>query len=238
MKSNPRLMDTFFNQVLVRTWRTPHKFGSARNSRATCLHTSYILWWLSVLSRLSDVLQSWGKLSWQSDIAHSMLTFKDSIPFAVLFFFLKAFHKNIIKREDLERHIPRKTQNQPTRIIIPACTPFQKAMSTPWNHKSAGFCMIFGTSLLFAIPFIVIGALTGFSPAQSTRAQRVWTMGWLTFGLLGILAPVVKSHLASMDAVRGARSFLGAGVSCHGGFGVFTFFYWVVCCCWADARAV
>lgn len=65
--------------------------------------------------------------------------------------------------------------------------------------------MLFGSSILFAIPFIIIGALTGFDPAHSTKAQRVWTMGWLAFGLLGIFAPILKSQLASTKAVRGER---------------------------------
>lgn len=47
---------------------------------------------------------------------------------------------------------------------------------------------LFGVS----IPIFVIGGMTHFAPGSSTKAQRVWTMVWLSFSIvIGLGSPVV-----------------------------------------------
>ena len=46
------------------------------------------------------------------------------------------------------------------------------------------FSIICASLALAMIPLAVNGALSHFKPHQSTRAQRVWTMAWLAFGIV------------------------------------------------------
>jgi hypothetical protein len=55
--------------------------------------------------------------------------------------------------------------------------------------------------VLAAMPLVVIGALSRFSPGSSTLPQRVWTMTWLVFGFT--IGPSVES---AVDTVLQQRS--------------------------------
>jgi hypothetical protein len=57
-----------------------------------------------------------------------------------------------------------------------------------------------------AIPFAVIGGLTRFHAKNSTRAQRVWTMGWLSFGtFIGAMLPMIIATVSQIDDARSRR---------------------------------
>ena len=75
-------------------------------------------------------------------------------------------------------------------IRIPCCTPFQTEGSQLFGRRKATVMYYVTVFFLGAIPYAVIALLTGFHPGSSTKAQRVWTMGWLSLGCVwGALFP-------------------------------------------------
>ncbi|KAH9203370.1 hypothetical protein DL95DRAFT_399397 [Leptodontidium sp. 2 PMI_412] len=87
-------------------------------------------------------------------------------------------------------------QDQRNREIrIPVCSNFQRHGSRPWGEGRAYGLFLFTLYVLGAIPYAVIGILTHFDSAQSTIAQRVWTMSWLAFGVVwGTIIPFITSE--------------------------------------------
>jgi hypothetical protein len=75
-------------------------------------------------------------------------------------------------------------------IRIPCCTPFQTEGPQLFSRRKAKVMYYVTVFFLGAIPYAVIALLTGFRPGSSTKAQRVWTMGWLSLGCVwGALFP-------------------------------------------------
>ena len=61
-----------------------------------------------------------------------------------------------------------------------------------------------------AIPYAIIGGLTHFHAGHSTKAQRVWTMGWLAFGTVwGHFVPGLNSSFAGPRSPWRVKSLLG-----------------------------
>ena len=54
-----------------------------------------------------------------------------------------------------------------------------------------------------SLPYAIIAGLTHFHAGQSTRAQRILTMTWLTFGIFVGLLPVAWSKQVSTKAIWG-----------------------------------
>ena len=52
-----------------------------------------------------------------------------------------------------------------------------------WRNMGKGLALPIVMFIFGAIPIAVIGGLTHFKAGHSTRAQRVWTMMWLVFGI-------------------------------------------------------
>lgn len=75
------------------------------------------------------------------------------------------------------------------RIVVPGAGQFQRKKqiakkSNRFYNQSVTVIVI--SALIF--PYIVLGALSGFEPRQSTRRQRIFMMGWLIVGqVIGIL---------------------------------------------------
>jgi hypothetical protein len=75
-------------------------------------------------------------------------------------------------------------------IRIPYCMPFQTEGPQLFSRRKATVMYYVTVFFLGAIPYAVIALLTGFRPGSSTKAQRVWTMGWLSLGCVwGALFP-------------------------------------------------
>jgi hypothetical protein len=75
-------------------------------------------------------------------------------------------------------------------IRIPCCAPFQTEGPQLFSIRKATVMYYVTIYFLGAIPYAVIALLTGFRPGSSTKAQRVWTMGWLSLGCVwGALFP-------------------------------------------------
>jgi hypothetical protein len=73
---------------------------------------------------------------------------------------------------------------------IPCYTPFQTEGPQLFSRRKAKVIYYVTVFFLGAIPYAVIALLTGFRPGSSTKAQRVWTMGWLSLGCVwGALFP-------------------------------------------------
>lgn len=75
------------------------------------------------------------------------------------------------------------------RIVVPGAGQFQRKKqiakkSNRFYNQSVTVIVI--SALIF--PYIILGALSGFEPRQSTRRQRIFMMGWLVAGqVIGIL---------------------------------------------------
>ena len=69
-------------------------------------------------------------------------------------------------------------------IHVPALTPFKTTGGARWTPSRDIYMTSVSLFFIGAIPYAIIGGLTHFDPGQSTLAQRVWTMMWLTFGVV------------------------------------------------------
>ena len=87
--------------------------------------------------------------------------------------------------------VPRQTDHA-AKIIVPRCTPYQQSGPSRWGHGKNLFLI---GCLFQAIPYLVIAGLTRFHAGESTRAQRIWTMLWLTFGVVFGWAMTAFDHL-------------------------------------------
>ena len=70
-------------------------------------------------------------------------------------------------------------KDSPVTVVVPSIREYR----TRQSRKFHGFVpnLIF---LVLPLPYAIIAGLTHFEKGQSTHAQRVWTMTWLTFGVL------------------------------------------------------
>ncbi|KAH8648352.1 hypothetical protein BGZ60DRAFT_437678 [Tricladium varicosporioides] len=69
-------------------------------------------------------------------------------------------------------------------IYIHACGIYQTNGNRAWMPHIAIICSLLTVFALSAIPYVAIAALTRFRTGQSTTAERVWIMGWMTCGSL------------------------------------------------------
>ena len=78
-----------------------------------------------------------------------------------------------------------------TQIFVSPFTPFQKTGYRTWGPMRVLFGLFINIYILTAIPYAVIGGLTHFHAGHATKAQKVWTMGWLAFGTgIGAAIPI------------------------------------------------
>jgi hypothetical protein len=68
------------------------------------------------------------------------------------------------------------------KVVIPTCTPFKTEGRQLWSRNTVTLNYFFAGFVLSAIPYAVVGALTHFHAGNSTKAQKVLTMGWLALG--------------------------------------------------------
>jgi hypothetical protein len=73
-----------------------------------------------------------------------------------------------------------------------------------FQSSGAFFILLVCVSVL---PVAIVGALSGFHKGHSTVAQRVWTMAWLSFGILGPTFSIAFPVLYSIDR-RGTLGIL------------------------------
>ncbi|KLU90454.1 hypothetical protein MAPG_10308 [Magnaporthiopsis poae ATCC 64411] len=54
------------------------------------------------------------------------------------------------------------------------------------------------------VPVVLVGALSLFQPGRSTVSERVWTMMWLVFGVLGVIVESPAVRLEGRPVIGGA----------------------------------
>ncbi|KAI5843659.1 hypothetical protein BZA05DRAFT_178381 [Tricharina praecox] len=93
-------------------------------------------------------------------------------------------------------------------ITIPACSAFPSQDSCFREMAGVRAMRCIGiVELLSILPYVTIHALTRFRPANSTLAQRVWSMLWLTVGISnGLVAPVVRAGINSFAQLKSTGS--------------------------------
>ncbi|PQE30055.1 Nacht domain protein [Rutstroemia sp. NJR-2017a WRK4] len=96
--------------------------------------------------------------------------------------------RNYWKSDDYQIHeaIPSYTTGRPWIVFTN-----HKQNSDPLTKVST-FIMPIAFMLVTSVPVIINGVLTKFDKGHSTYAQRVWTMTWLGFGLLGVCSQVAS----------------------------------------------
>ena len=117
--------------------------------------------------------------------------------------------------DDMESRIVNNEKPLHHEIHVPALTPFNITGAARWPSHRSSYMMLVVTYLLGAIPYAIIGGLTHFDPGQSTRAQRVWTMTWLT---LGVGAGVIYRYYMLMHQLRESLFVVLYIVPAVGGF--------------------
>jgi hypothetical protein len=74
------------------------------------------------------------------------------------------------------------------KIVVPSLGRYVKRLRSSSERKMTVFAYILVVVGLF-LPYVVVAALTGFDPRNSTYYQRLWTMSWLVVGqVAGIVA--------------------------------------------------
>lgn len=69
----------------------------------------------------------------------------------------------------------------PPSVIVPSAGRYVQRLITKSEEKRGSCAWVIGVIALI-MPYVIIGALTGFHVGSSTNAQRGWTMGWLISG--------------------------------------------------------
>lgn len=69
-------------------------------------------------------------------------------------------------------------------LLLPSCPTFQRPPRPLFVSAGASLSLLMAVSMLIgSVPIIINGCLSRFHKHDSTRAQRVWTMIWLVFGV-------------------------------------------------------
>ena len=96
------------------------------------------------------------------------------------------------------------------KIVVPLVGRYvRRTMSTSEKRMaSLAYLLVFVGVLL---PYIIIAALTGFNPGNSTDSQRLWTISWLVVGqIAGILMAFV---MTSIHDCAGRASIVLPGIA-------------------------
>jgi hypothetical protein len=88
-------------------------------------------------------------------------------------------------------------------IYIPSHLPFELTPEPErWSHGSVRYWLSLSVVILSALPYSIIGILTGFRAGQSTLTQRFFTMYWLAAGILvGAILPFSKVNVSSFRQI-------------------------------------
>ncbi|KAF4806627.1 hypothetical protein CGCSCA5_v014226 [Colletotrichum siamense] len=66
----------------------------------------------------------------------------------------------------------------------------KEPLRTFWPSQAAHASYFAVTTVLLLAPLVIVAALTGFDPGQSTIYQRVWVLSWLGFGI--VMGPLIR----------------------------------------------
>jgi len=90
-------------------------------------------------------------------------------------------HDSIDEEETLEVHIGTgERHSQDTKLIVPSSP---ETEGSNIARSTLDDNLILGSVLIGCVAIAIIGRLSRFKAEKSTRAQRVWTMTWLAFGI-------------------------------------------------------
>jgi hypothetical protein len=92
-------------------------------------------------------------------------------------------HDSIDEEKFFEVHMGTdERHSRDTELIVPFSSEFEGSdlEESYWNHEIFNF---FGIILIECVAIAIIGGLSRFRVEKSTRAQRIWTMTWLAFGI-------------------------------------------------------
>ena len=106
-------------------------------------------------------------------------------------------------------------------IDIPACSRFERTKSPRpgQHHGSNDLYGLTGSGLrgwllsivVAALPLVIVGALSNFSPGSSTKQQRGWTMAWLTTNI--VFGPYMQFSTRVFSALFSRRNVPDPGLA-------------------------